>query len=166
MLGDAVIRWTARLFVACYVGRLCIDAAGRRNEAAQRVARWLWTAGCGLFLLHVAAAFHFLHGWSHAAAFEHVRQRTLHDTGWDSGIGLYINYAFGVLWLADTLLWWRRLDWSEQRPQYWLVQSLFVFMVIQATVVFGPPFWIPVSLDVALLLSILRMTRRRPVRES
>lgn len=166
MLGDAVIRWTARLFVACYVGRLCVDAAGRRDKPAQRVARWLWTAGCVLFLLHVAAAFHFRHGGSHAAAFDHVRQRTLHDTGWDSGIGLYLNYAFGVLWLANTILWWRRTDWPEQRRAYWIVQSLFAFMICQATAIFGPPFWRPVGVAVVLLLIALRMTRRPSERPS
>lgn len=160
MPGDALIRWTARLFVACYVGRLCVDTAGRRDESAQRAARWWWTIGCGIFVLHVVAAFHFQHGWSHAAAFEHVRQRTLLDTGWDSGIGLYINHAFGLLWLADTVVWWRRLDWSQQRPMYWIVQSLFAFMMIQATAVFGPPFWRDICAAAVFILIALRVTRR------
>lgn len=163
MVDDAVIRWTARLFVACYVGRLCVDAAGRRDGASQRVARWLWTAGCGIFLLHVVAAFHFQHGWSHVAAFEHVRQRTLHDTGWDSGIGLYVNYAFGLLWLADTLLWWRRIDWSEKRSSYWTVQIVFAFLLSQATAAFGPSFWMPIWMAVVLLLIVLRLMSHRPI---
>ena len=163
MLGDAIIRWTARLFVVCYVGRLCVDAAGWRDGVSQRVARWLWTVGGILFLLHVAAAFHFQYGWSHVAAFEHVRQRTLHDTGWDSGIGLYINYAFGLLWLVDVNLWWRHLDWSERRLPYWIVQSLFAFLMSQATAGFGPPFWMPICGAVILLLIALRVARHRCV---
>ena len=166
MFDDALIRGTARLFVACYMGRLCIDAAGWRDASSQRVARLLWTAGCLVFVLHVAVAFHFQHGWSHAAAFEHVRLRTLHETGWDSGVGLYVNDAFGLLWLADTLLWWRRLDWPEKRVPYWTVQASFAFLMIQATAVFGPPFWRPVCVVVGLLLIALRMTRPRSVRES
>ena len=166
MPGDTLIRWTARLFVACYVARLCIDAAGRRDESAQRAARWWWTVGCGIFVLHVAAAFHFQHGWSHATAFEHVRQRTLLDTGWDSGIGLYLNHAFGLLWLADTILWWRRLDRSEQRPTYWIVQSLLAFMMLQATAVFGPPLWRPVCAAVVVTLIALRVTHHHPIHGS
>ncbi len=162
MLGDALIRWTARLFVACYVGRLCIDAAGRRDAASQQVARWLWTVGGVLFLLHVAASFHLQHGWSHVAAFEHVRGRTLHDIGWDSGIGLYINYAFGVLWLVDLSLWWRHLDWSKRRLPYWIVQSLFAFLMSQATAVFGPPIWMPIFVIVASMLLAIRVARCRP----
>ena len=162
MFGDAFIRGTARLFVACYVGRLCVDAAGRRDAAPQRIARWLWTVGFVIFLLHVAAAFHFQHSWSHVAAFEHVRQRTLLDTGWNSGVGLYINYAFGMLWLVDVSLWWRQLDWSERRLPYWIVQSLFAFLISQATAVFGSPFWMPICAAVVLLLVALRASRRRP----
>ena len=159
MLDDALIRGTARLFVACYVGRLCLDAAGWRDASSQRVARWLWTAGCLGFVLHVAVAFHFQHGWSHAAAFEHVRLRTLRETGWDSGFGLYVNYAFGLLWSADTLLWWRQLDWPEKRVPYWTVQASFAFLMIQATAVFGPPFWKPACVAIGLLLVMLHMSR-------
>ena len=55
MIGEALIRGTARLLVACYGGRLCIDAAGRRDRISQQFARWLWTVGGILFLMHVAA---------------------------------------------------------------------------------------------------------------
>ncbi len=166
MFDEALIRGTARLFVACYVGRLCIDAAGRRDLSSQRVALWLWTAGCLVFALHVAAAFHFQHGWSHAAAFEYVRQRTLYHTGWDSGIGLYVNYAFGVLWLVDVSLWWRHLNWSERRLPYWIVQSLFAFLMSQATAAFGPAFWVPIWIAVVLLLIVIGLRSRRSSRGS
>jgi hypothetical protein len=164
MLGDGIIRWTARLAVTCYVGRLCVDVAGRRDAASQRIARWMWTIGCGIFLLHVAAAFHFLHGWSHAAAFEHVRQRTLHDIGWNSGSGIYVNYAFTLLWLVDTILWWRRLDWSGKRASYWIVQSVFAFLMIQATAVFGPPLWMPICAAVVISLIAIRIGDRKPAK--
>jgi hypothetical protein len=155
MLADSLIRWTARLFVACYILRLCVDAAGRWDAASQRLARWFWTMGCGIYMVHVLVAFHLMHGWSHEAAYEHVRQRTLHTTGLASGIGLYINYAFGVLWIADTLAWWRRLDWSERRVPYWIVQGIFAFLVSQATVALGPWFWTPISLIVLVGLVTL-----------
>ena len=161
MFDEALIRGTARLFVACYVGRLCFDAAGWRDATSQRIARWLWTSGCLALVLHVAVAFHFQHGWSHAAAFEHVRLRTLRETGWDSGVGPYVNYAFGLLWLADTLLWWRRIDWSEKRSSYWTVQIVFAFLMSQATAAFGPPFWMPLWVAVVLLLIVLRLMNYR-----
>lgn len=161
MPADAIVRWTARLFVACYVGRIGIDAAGRRDAVAQRAARWLWTIGCAVFLIHMVAAFHSVHGWSHAAAFKHVLQRTREATGLASGIGLYVNYGFGVLWMVDAIQWWRKLDWVERPRPYWIVQVIFAFLMVQATAVFGPAFWTPMVVAVIVLLIALRRLGRR-----
>lgn len=158
MLEDAIIRWTARLAVACYVGRLCCDASGPRVDV-QRAGRWLWTLGFGFYLLHVMAAFQFLHKWSHSAAYEHVRQRSLNDIGWDSGFGIYVNYGFTLLWAMDVFLWWRRLDRPKSSLHFWIIQFAFGFMMFQATVVFGPRFWLPVC--GAVILILVRIRRHR-----
>ena len=160
MLTDAIVRWTARLFVACYVGRVGIDAAGRRDAAAQRAARWLWTIGCVVFLIHIAAAFHLVHGWSHAAAHEHVLNRTRDSTGLVSGMGLYVNYGFALLWVADTILWWRNLNWVERPIPFRIVQGIFAFLMLQSTAVFGPSLWTPVVAVVLILLIALRRSGR------
>jgi len=50
-----------------------IGEAGRVtawHRAKLSLGRGLWTAGCGLYVLHVVAAFHSHHSWSHAAAQE------------------------------------------------------------------------------------------------
>ena len=156
MLADAIIRWTARLFVACYVGRLCVDAFGFHGANALRMARWLWTCGCAIFLLHVAAAFHWMHQWSHSAAYEHVLARTTEMTGFGTGIGLYVNYAFAVLWVVDTAIWWRDLRWPDRAVAYYSVQLVFAFLMFQATAVFGPAFWRPIAIAVIVLLILLR----------
>lgn len=167
MLADAIIRWTARLFVACYVGRLCVDAAGSRDPTSLRIARWLWTCGCAVYFVHVAAAFHWMHNWSHAAAYEHVVARTTEMTGIASGFGLFINYAFGVLWLADTVVWWLDLRWPDRIVPYYTVQALFAFLMFQATAVFGPSFWRPISVAaIALLIVLRRFTATTPGRLS
>jgi hypothetical protein len=58
-------------------------------------AKWVWLSGSFLLFNHIAAAFHFGHAWSHQNAIEHTRQM--------SGVaeGLYVNYAFAMLWLVD-----------------------------------------------------------------
>jgi len=162
--GDLLIAWTARAAVACYVGRVAIDAAGRCDPAAQKTVRWIWTLGCIIFLAHVAAAFHFVHGWSHAAAYEHVARRTNEMIGWTTGVGLYVNYAFTLVWLVDCVLWWRCLDWPKRRVPYWIIQLLFGFLMMQATMVFGPPFWKPVGLvTIAGLLMLFWYGWRRRI---
>jgi hypothetical protein len=160
MLADAIVRWTARLFVACYLGRICIDAARCRDARSQKLARGIWTVGCFACLAHVVAAFHFVHHWSHSAAYEHVLHRTLETTGFATGIGLSINHAFVLIWIADVFFWWRSLAWSDRPVPYWIVQILFGFLIFQATAVFGPAFWIPIVVMAILILVALWMCRR------
>lgn len=164
MIDDLIIRWTARLAVACYFARLCCDATDGTSEPLRRSARGWWTIGCGLFVCHVVAAFQLEHHWSHQAAYDSTAKRTLEMTGWDSGIGLYVNYAFLALWIIDTSLWWRDLSWTDHQARYWAVQSVFAFMIIQSTAVFGPPLWKPVVLAAVLYLLFLCCRYRRQLR--
>jgi len=159
-LGPVVIAWTARLAVAAYLARVAMDVAGRTDPAGQRLARWCWTTGLVMLLLHIAAAFQFQHHWSQTAAWEHVRAQTKALTGWDSGVGLFINYGFTLLWMVDCILWWRSLAWSQQKLSYWYVQAVFAFLIFNATAVFGPRGWIAVGLMAGLGLSLLAMRRQ------
>ena len=85
--------------LACWAGSQWLGAVR---------ARLVWTTGCAANLAHVLLAFALIHHWNHMAAHTAVRIQTFEQTGIDSGIGLYINYAFTALWLIDTGLWWLR----------------------------------------------------------
>jgi hypothetical protein len=70
MLGVLLTKWTIRLALACYVMYLAGWLAVR-SPHWPHAARWVWTAGCGLFVVHVACAFHFYHDWSYTAGQAH-----------------------------------------------------------------------------------------------
>jgi hypothetical protein len=160
-LGEFLIHSTAVVAVAGYAGRVWIDLCGLRDDRWQRWARWFWTLGGMMLSGHTACAFHFQHHWSHAAAWEHVRQRTLELTGWNSGGGLYADYAVAAIWLIDVLGWWTRLDWPRKhRAWFWTVQLFLVFMMVNATAVFGPRYWIAITTAVVIAIVALR-TRQR-----
>lgn len=143
-MSDFLIRSTALLAVAGYAGRVLIDVAGKRDDGGQRLARIFWTVGCVALLIHLVCAFQFQHGWSHAAAWEHTRRRTLALTGWDSGSGLWANYGVTALWLVDAIAWQRSLSWPRHRVWYWTMQSALAFLMFNATAVFGPLYWRPI----------------------
>ncbi len=154
-LADATVRWTVRLSVLCYVARLAVDLVSGRSTIrvrAARLARSLWIIGAVLFTLHVVAAFGLVHDWSHARAWVATAEQTEDAIGVRSGAGLYANYLFGLVWIVDAVVW-RRSDplWAYRSPiRYWTIQSFFAFMVFNATVVFGPPWWRPVFVLVAI----------------
>lgn len=112
---------------------------GRHHVRWQQTARVLWTLGCAAYLVHVAAAFHVVHGWSHDDAFAATARDTAEATGFESGFGLWLNYLFTALWVFDAASWWwLGLSAYRHRPR-WLEAFLYgfmVFMAFNATVVF------------------------------
>lgn len=136
--GELATRWTVRAALAGYL----LGAAFDTHKAAprqRRFARIAWTLGCLCYLAHVACAFHFVHQWSHAAAVARTAEQTALVTGWRWGGGLYVNYLFTVVWLADALVRWLPSPVGKAWP-WWpeaAAQAFMWFMVFNATVVFG-----------------------------
>jgi hypothetical protein len=134
--GELATLWTVRLALLAYFAGGALRASPP-DAAWWRAGRLAWSGGCVLYLAHVACAFHFFYAWSHSAAYHRTAAQTLATTGWNWGGGLYLNYLFTAVWLADSLWWWRqparrRIRWLE------IVVQLFMwFMVFNATVVFG-----------------------------
>lgn len=151
MVGELIIRWTARVCAACYV-----VALAQRDDSRRR--GW-WTAAYLLLVVHVLAAFHFVHHWSHAAALAQTVEETAAVTGWRFGGGVYFNYALLVVWGADVLAVWLQVP----RPK-WLraaVQAFVAFMMLNATIVFeaGPLRWW--ALGAVGALAVLWVARAR-----
>jgi hypothetical protein len=154
--------WTARLAVAAYLTAIGMFLAGK----SRRSVRIVRTAGFAIFCLHVMAAFHFVHHWSHAAALQHTAEQTKELFGWNWGGGIWFNYLFLVLWGVDVLFGWVRLasrDSTDNRlSKFSLVIHLYMaFIVLNATVVFGPAWWSPVMLVLAVLFAGLAFRQRR-----
>ena len=76
-------------------------------------------------------------------------------TGWDSGDGIYANYLIAGWWLLDVVLWWKHERWPQQRWAYWPMQAYFAFMMFNATVVFGPRWWMVAAAVFGAAISIL-----------
>jgi hypothetical protein len=160
-----LIVWSARVVVLLYALRLAADFLVAEPTLRERLARLAWTAGCAVYLLHVGLAFHFLHHWSHAAAVAHTARRTFEVVGVNWGGGIYINYAFTLLWVTDVAWWWTRAARHQPTPAalYWSVHAVFAFMMLNATVVFGPPFWKwYVATGVILLIAVRLLLPRAP----
>lgn len=98
-----------------------------------RVARFTYILAVLAYLIHVAVAFHFAHRWQHAKAFDHVQITS------GFGPGIFVSYAFTVLWTLDAAwLWWNPQKYLARR--LWLlitIHLLIAFMMFQATVAFG-----------------------------
>lgn len=143
---------------------LCAYATGAATLLLARSRpRWLacarraWTFGCVFFLAHVACAFSYYHGWSHAAAYRETARQTAEVTGLYWGGGVFINYLFALAWLAEVVWWWTAPRSFARRSRWVTITShgFFLFMIFNGTVIFGkgPVRWL--GLSICLILGVL-----------
>ncbi len=142
----ALILWAGSEWLTLYPRRL-------------RLRHWLFGLSAAVFLAHVILAFHVFYDWSQTTALADVRRQTRAVTGFDWSIGLWINYAFALLWLAEALGLWLAPIRHAERPRSvtWLVRGIFWFMAFNGAVVFvkGPQRW----LGFVLCLSVIAAWR-------
>jgi hypothetical protein len=99
----------------------------------------VWTGGCLALLVHIVSAFQVHYGWDHRAALAATERQTLEQIGRAVGAGLYVNYLFAALWLADAAWWWTD-PMSHRRRAMWIdvaLHAFLIFIVFNGTVVFG-----------------------------
>jgi hypothetical protein len=169
MFGVLLTKWTIRLALVCYVLYIasCLTATDR---SWRRWPRALATLGCGLFLVHVAAAFHFFHHWSHQAAWQQTADETKLLLGVPFGAGIYFSYLFLVLWLLDVAWMWTfgspvvtsparatgvpsRRDAEAKTPRWrLLVHGFLLFIAVNGALVFesGVTRWVGIPMTLAL----------------
>ncbi|MCA9266957.1 MAG: hypothetical protein KDA41_00725, partial [Planctomycetales bacterium] len=169
--GELLIRWTIRLSMGLFAAALAEALWRGRLPGAAGVSRWLWTLGCGLFLAHVAAAFHFYHGWSHAHAVADTAAKTRAAIGWEFGGGVYVNHLFALAWTIDVAWSWLAQASHRARPR-WLAAGLhcfLLFIAVNGLIVFkgGAVRWVSVAVATLLILvGAWRLARRRAPRRA
>lgn len=153
--GDLIVRLTAGMTVGLYlVACLCLARDGRES----RGAKWWWTAGWVMLVVHTGAAFHFRHDWSHALATEHVARRTEEVVGFYWAGGIWFNHALLAAWTVDIVLMW-----TASRRGWWtiFVHTFLAMMILSATVVFGPAYWWIAAVAFAAAMLIVRANNPR-----
>ncbi len=129
MPEETLVYWSARASgVAFFVATLLAGSwtCGRVSTA---VVRGAWTIACVLLVAHELLAMGLAFGWSQTLAWQNIAAQTLAATGVDSGGGLIVNYAAGVLWSADVAWWWLRPRSYFARPA-WITVALWTFLAL------------------------------------
>jgi hypothetical protein len=139
----------------------------RQPSAPDRLARAIWTLGIALAFVHVVLAFQLVYGWDHEAAVVATVQQTADRFGQGWRGGIYVNYVFLAIWLADVSWWWlapaSRASRSSklETARFWF----FAFMFFNGAVVFASGIGRLIgiaSVSVALLAPLARRQRLVP----
>jgi len=129
-MGSVIIAWTIRMSIFMFFGTLVAWVLQLKPGRFDRILRMLWSVSFVLFVAHVLAAFHFHHGWNHAAAVAETARQTRDLIGLEFGVGLYFNYLFLLVWAFDlTWIWFvdaeitKRYRWLRI---VWLTYLIFI----------------------------------------
>jgi hypothetical protein len=159
MSSLAIVRGT---MIVATVAWAAGEALMNRSPRSDRWARVIWTIGIALALVHVALAFHLIHGWDHEAAVAATARQTGDLTGWSWGGGVYVNYAFLAMWLVDVGWWWIRPESHRSRSMRFerVRLAVFVFMFFNGAVVFASGAGRLVGIGSVLVVLLASMTRQ------
>ena len=161
-MGVLLTQWSIRVALVPYAAYLA-QWIVRPESRGGRAARIVWTAGCLLFLLHVAFAFRFYHQWSHTAAWESTAKETDEMLGFRFGDGIYFSYLFAALWTLDVVCRWltaarpqtfARLPKAARSGLEYAVHAYLFFIAFNGAIIFeaGPTRWAGIAVCIGLLI--------------
>jgi hypothetical protein len=138
--------WAAvALFVAGEAGKRQIRiGAGAPFAGVRPRAAWAWScwaAGAILCAIHAAVAFPARYAWSHDAAVRATAAQTEAVLGVGWGGGIYVNYVFIAVWIAEAI-WWRLGPdsyFARPRDLTAILRAFYFVVLANAAVVFAAP---------------------------
>ena len=130
--------WLALLlFVVGQLGQRTIAAGGQTCACTS----WLWFAGAIVCSIHIIVALAVRHGWSHQSSIEATAAQTAAVYGLHWGGGVYFNYLFAGLWLAEGVWWCIKPGSFVSRPTaaVFIVRAFYLLIIVNAAIVFAAP---------------------------
>lgn len=155
-LGFWLIRLTIWLAVTAWLSRVFVEASGRSFATRDRVIRWGWLIGALACVAHVVIAMGFGHCWSLANAMNHTAQVTRQVIGVELPWSVFVNFAFVAFWLIDAVREFRSRD---VRPLGAARHGVWLMMMLNGTVVFGPKYWTWIAVVCTAAMAITRWSR-------
>lgn len=166
MLGIELTHWTIRLALLCLAARIGGGLRWGNADWWFPRSRAIWTVGFVFFVAHVACAFHFYHEWSHAKAFQSTAEQTERQMGVRFGEGIYVSYAFTLLWLIDVTWQWIDGEGYQRLGRIWAIPLLLFmsFIAFNGAAVFedGVTRWVGIPVSVLLFIAAIGALLRRP----
>ncbi|MFM9960350.1 MAG: hypothetical protein ACKV2Q_03895 [Planctomycetaceae bacterium] len=155
-LGLWLIRVTIWVAVAGWLLRVFVEAAGRSFATRDRVVRWSWLIGALACVAHAIVAMGFGHCWSLANAMRFTAMETRRVFHVELPWSVFVNFAFVAWWLIDGV---REFRSQEVRALGAMRHGVWLMMMLNGTVVFGPRYWIWIAVPVAMALALVRWNR-------
>lgn len=156
-LGFCLIRLTICLAVAAWLLRVFVEASGRSFSARDRLIRWSWLIGALACVAHVVVAMGVGHCWSLANAMRHTAMETRRVIGVELPWSVFVNFAFVAWWQIDAV---REFRSRRIRPLGAVRHGVWLLMMLNGTVVFGPRYWLWIAMPCVVAFAIVTWRSR------
>ena len=112
------------------------------GEFGKRSARWPWLIsafGAVLLAMHIGLAMSLVHNWSHASTVAATAAQTEAIYGLKWGGGVFVNYLFLGVWIAELVAWRRTPAKYSGRSGAitWTVRAFFFVVIANGAIVFA-----------------------------
>ena len=164
--GELLTRATIWITIVAYAIGSVVFALSRGRAHWDSATRLIWTIAVASLIAHFICAYEFYHHWSHDSAYLDTARHTEAVTGLNWGGGLFINYAFIILWTIDISWWWLGgLNSYRIRPLLLVAawHGFLIFILFNATVVFkdGLTRWVGVGICTVLGVAWIAHSKQR-----
>ena len=125
------------------LGFFVVGEGGRsRPASARRSPGWPWlisAAGAVFLAIHIALAMSLVHNWSRASVTAVTAAQTEAIYGLNWGGGVFVNYVFLAVWIAELTAW--RLAPAKYamraRGITWTIRAFFFVVIANGAIVFA-----------------------------
>lgn len=156
--GLWLIRATIWPAVAAWLLRVFVEVSGRSFAGRELLLRWTWMLGALAAVAHALVAMGIGHCWSLRNAMQHTAMQTRQVLGVELPWSVFVNIAFVAWWLIDAV---REFRSRAIRPLGVVRHCVWLVMMFNGTVVFGPPFWKWIALASVLGVACGYLSRSR-----
>ena len=127
-----------------------------RNVGSTSAANLVYAVGAFIMAIHIVCSYGIAHEWSHQAALDHTANETLDVVGVAVPHGVYVNFLFLIVYVANGV-WRFRLGASRMRRPQVVAIAIDCFLdaiVLMATVVFETGWirWVMIGFVLAIVL--------------
>ena len=155
---NALLYWMVWLSLVAF-------AAGELAKSRGYVGAWSISAtGAILLAAHIVVAMAVRHGWSHALAVEATARQTSDVFGLNWGGGVYVNYVFAVVWIAELFVWRQWPEGYALQPLWikWSLRAFYAVIIVSAAVIFATGWrrWMGAAILAGLAISWIARFQR------
>tara|TARA_A100001037_G_scaffold290553_1_gene303551 strand:+ start:655 stop:1131 length:477 start_codon:yes stop_codon:yes gene_type:complete len=152
------------IYVSASLYAIALGLILSKPQQTSALFKVVWSTACLLAALHAYLALSDVHHWNHHHAFEHIANETERVLGFRFGYGVYFNYLFVLVWIADVIWLWGSPE-SYQNRSNRLSSAFHLFLIlimVNGAVVFRDG--LPRYLGIVVIAAILAIWWRSKTR--